>query len=73
VSWVRDALVWPRILASTAGWGTASVLGRVGGQRVSQLATRQWSESVLRGLGIDLVAEGVDKIAGAQLRRDRGV
>ncbi|MEM6997151.1 MAG: lysophospholipid acyltransferase family protein [Myxococcota bacterium] len=62
---VREAAQWRGLITSAAAWCTASVIGRVGGEHISQVATRRFSESAMRRLGIDLVAEGVHKVAPA--------
>ena len=62
---VAEAVSWRGLLASTVGWCTTSVVGRVGGEHVSQFATRRWSESVVRQLGIELVADGMEHVGQA--------
>ena len=63
--WAAAVVSWRRLLGLTMGASTVSVLGRIGGERVPQGVTRWWSDQVVRGLGIELVADGLDRAAAA--------
>ena len=60
-----EAVSWRGFLAATVTYCTSSVIGRIAGERIPHWATRRWSDSVVRRTGIELLAEGVDKITPA--------
>lgn len=58
-----EAVSWRGFLGATVFYCSSSVIGRIAGHRIPLWATRHWSDSVVRRTGIELVADGVDKVA----------
>lgn len=61
----RAALSWRRFIGLSMVWCSSSVVARVlTGPKLSQIIMRRWCEDIVRDVGIEIVAEGVEKVVG---------